>query len=93
MHAIRRKIFTSFPLLAESHHHSIGRGVVYAEAVDGPRAPFGVPVRNPLLNLRGMSLRDRILPVPVVFLRFAFSPQLYFLIDALGYPQLEQVCF
>ena len=42
----------------------------------GPRAPFGVPVWNPFLNLLGTSFRYRIRPVPVVFLRLAFSPQL-----------------
>ena len=49
---------------------------LYAEALAGPFAPFGVPMRNPFLNLRGMSFNDRILPVPVVFLLLAFSPQL-----------------
>lgn len=103
--------------------------VVYAEAVCGPRAPFGAPERKPLENLRETSLRDRMRPEPVVFLRLAFSPQLsvgrcvshlcavksgaprwfeshgsesncrakgedvHFLIPALGYPQLAQVCF
>jgi hypothetical protein len=33
-------------------------------------------VRNPLLNLRETVLRYRMRPVPVVFLRLAFSPQL-----------------
>jgi hypothetical protein len=32
-------------------------------------------------------------PVPVVFLLFAFSDQLYFLTLAAGYPQDAQVCF
>lgn len=49
---------------------------IYADDEVGPRAPFGVPVLNPLLNLRETSLSDRILPLPVVFLRLAFSPQL-----------------
>lgn len=41
-----------------------------------PRAPFGAPVWNPFLNFRGTSFIDRIRPVPVVFLLFAFIPQL-----------------
>ena len=32
-------------------------------------------------------------PVPVVFLRFAFSPHSYFLVFAAGKPQFEQVLF
>jgi hypothetical protein len=39
-------------------------------------APAGVPTRNPLENLRETVLRYRMRPVPVVFLRLAFSPQL-----------------
>lgn len=42
----------------------------------GPFAPLGVPVWNPFLNLRGMSFSVRMRPVPVVFLRLAFRPQL-----------------
>lgn len=42
----------------------------------GPRAPLGVPVWKPFLNRREMVDRDRIRPVPVVFLRLAFSDQL-----------------
>ncbi len=41
-----------------------------------PLAPFGTPVLNPFLNRRGTSFMLRMRPVPVVFLRFAFSPQL-----------------
>ena len=41
-----------------------------------PLAPFGVPIWNPFLNFLGMSFIVRIRPVPVVFLRLAFSPQL-----------------
>ncbi len=48
----------------------------YAGRLVGPFAPFGVPVWNPFLNLRGISFIVRILPVPVVFLRLAFMPQL-----------------
>lgn len=55
-------------------HHTITKPIFYWFA--GPRAPLGVPCRKPFLNLRGTSLRDRMRPVPVVFLRFAFSPQL-----------------
>lgn len=42
----------------------------------GPFDPFGTPVWNPFLNFLGTSFMDRILPVPVVFLLFAFMPQL-----------------
>ena len=42
-------------------------------AAAGPRAPFGLPVRNPFLNLRATIFKCRIRPVPVVFLRLAFS--------------------
>ncbi|KAL2161174.1 hypothetical protein VTH06DRAFT_8393 [Thermothelomyces fergusii] len=42
----------------------------------GPRAPLGVPVRNPFLNRLETVLRYRSRPVPVTFLRFAFSDQL-----------------
>jgi len=41
-----------------------------------PFAPFGVPVWKPFLNFLGISFIDRIRPVPVVFLLFAFMPQL-----------------
>jgi len=41
-----------------------------------PLAPFGTPVLNPFLNLRETSFMWRMRPVPVVFLLFAFSPQL-----------------
>lgn len=50
--------------------------VVYAEAVLVPRAPFGWPCWKPLENLRETSLSERMRPLPVVFLRLAFSPQL-----------------
>ena len=49
---------------------------VYEALTDGPFAPAGAPTRNPLLNLRLTVLRYRMRPVPVVFLRLAFSPQL-----------------
>ena len=42
----------------------------------GPRAPFGVPSWKPFFALRETVDRDRMRPVPVVFLRLAFSPQL-----------------
>lgn len=45
-------------------------------AFTGPLAPAGVPVWNPFLNLREMVLRYLMRPVPVVFLRLAFSDQL-----------------
>lgn len=48
--------------------------VVYA--FWGPRAPLGVPVWKPFLKRREMVERDRMRPVPVVFLRLAFSDQL-----------------
>ena len=44
--------------------------------VVGPLAPAGVPILKPLENLRDTVLRYRVRPVPVVFLRLAFSPQL-----------------
>lgn len=40
-----------------------------------PRAPLGTPVRKPFLDLRATCWRVRMRPVPVVFLRLAFSPQ------------------
>ena len=42
----------------------------------GPRDPLGLPDWNPFANFRATCLRLLILPVPVVFLRFDFSPQL-----------------
>lgn len=54
-------------------------GIVVERIVYGlsaPRAPLGVPVRKPFLNLRETSDRERMRPVPVVFLRLAFSDQL-----------------
>lgn len=50
--------------------------IVYEEVAVGPRAPFGAPLWKPFLNLREMSLSERVRPEPVVFLRLAFSPQL-----------------
>lgn len=44
--------------------------------LEGPRAPLGVPIWKPFLNRREMVDRDRMRPVPVVFLRLAFSDQL-----------------
>lgn len=67
-----RMAFIAPLLLRSSRLH--GR-FVYEETV-GPLAPLGVPVWNPLLNLRLTVLRYRMRPVPVVFLRLAFSPQL-----------------
>jgi hypothetical protein len=55
-------------------HHRLSLRAVYEE--EGPLAPAGVPTRNPLENLRETVLRYRMRPVPVVFLRLAFSPQL-----------------
>ena len=52
-----------------------------------------VPSLNPFLNLRDMCLKCLILPVPVVFLLIALTDQLYFLVLAAGYPQLEQTFF
>jgi hypothetical protein len=42
-------------------------------SVFGPRAPFGGPVWKPFLNFLAMCFIVLIRPVPVVFLRFAFS--------------------
>jgi hypothetical protein len=58
----------------------------YADAVDGPRAPFGAPNRKRFFDRRGRSFKCLRRPVPVVFLRFAFSPQLYLRMEAAGYP-------
>lgn len=49
--------------------------LVYRSAV-GPLAPLGAPVRKPFLALRAIVLRVLMRPLPVVFLRFAFSLQL-----------------
>lgn len=49
---------------------------VHEEAVAGPLAPLGAPCWKPFLNLRATNLRYLIRPVPVVFLRLAFSLQL-----------------
>lgn len=51
-----------------------------------PRAPLGVPVWKPFLNLRATVLRYLMRPVPTVFLRLAFSDQLsvVFYMSALG---------
>lgn len=54
---------------------------------------MGAPIWKPFLKRREMVERDRMRPVPVVFLRLAFSDQLYFLVLAAGYPQEAQVCF
>jgi hypothetical protein len=50
----------------------------------GPWAPLGTPVWKPFLNFLETVLRYRIRPVPVTFLRFAFSDQLYLRILAAG---------
>ena len=42
----------------------------------GPWAPLGTPVWKPFLNFLETVLRYRMRPVPVTFLRFAFSDQL-----------------
>lgn len=49
---------------------------VYAVTLLMPREPLGVPVWKSFLNLRVTVLRYRMRPVPVVFLRLAFSLQL-----------------
>lgn len=63
----------SFALYPSSPMHL---DIVYEEVAVGPRAPFGAPLWKPFLNLREMSLSERVRPEPVVFLRLAFSPQL-----------------
>jgi hypothetical protein len=65
-------LLLSFCPHGRTHSNSL---TVYV-AVDAPRAPAGTPVRKPLLKRRGTFLRCRMRPVPVVFLRLAFSPQL-----------------
>ena len=52
----------------------------------GPLLPFGTPVWKPFLNFRGISFKDRIRPVPVVFLLLAFMPQLSVLLRVLANP-------
>lgn len=47
-----------------------------AYGLEAPRAPLGVPIWKPFLKRREMVDRDRMRPVPVVFLRLAFSDQL-----------------
>lgn len=42
----------------------------------GPRESLGTPVWKPFLNFLETVLRYRMRPVPVTFLRFAFSDQL-----------------
>lgn len=48
--------------------------VIYA--LVGPREPAGAPIWKPFLKRRETWDRDRMRPVPVVFLRLAFSDQL-----------------
>lgn len=48
---------------------------------------------KPFLALRCTTFKYLIRPVPVVFLRIAFTLQLYFLIFDAGYPQEAQVVF
>lgn len=48
----------------------------YSALLAGPLESFGTPVWKPFLNFRGTPFMCRIRPVPVVFLRLAFSPQL-----------------
>lgn len=62
------------------------------DEVDAPRAPLGVPVWKPFLNLRGTSFNDRIRPVPVVFLLLAFSDQLSASSLATVVPTSSQLC-
>lgn len=61
------------PASASAVAHHI---LLHDEAVTGPRVPLGNPVWKPFLNFLATVLRYRIRPVPVVFLRFAFSDQL-----------------
>lgn len=50
---------------------------LYEEAeTAGPWAPLGTPVWKPFLNFLDTVLRYLMRPVPVTFLRFAFSDQL-----------------
>jgi hypothetical protein len=84
----RRTCPASTPASAAVHHV-----LLHAEAVIGPREPLGAPVWNPFLNFLATVLRYRMRPVPVTFLRFAFSDQLYLRVLAAGYPHDAQVCF
>jgi hypothetical protein len=63
--------------------------IAHVDAAAGPLAPFGTPVLNPFFERRGMCLRCRIRPVPVTFLRLAFSPQLSALLSVIV---LEYLC-
>ncbi len=63
-----------FPFPPPGHHTDFPPS--HDDFSPAPRAPLGVPVWKPFLNRRGTSFSDRMRPVPVVFLRFAFSPQL-----------------
>ena len=72
MHPFRMAFMAPLLLRCSRSH---GR-FVYEELTVGPLAPLGAPVWNPMLNLRLTVLRYRMRPVPVVFLRLAFSPQL-----------------
>ena len=53
-----------------------GAPQIPSQGLFGPRESLGAPVRKPFLNLRETPLRVRMRPVPVVFLRLAFSLQL-----------------
>ncbi len=50
--------------------------MIYSALAVGPLESFGTPVWKPFLNRRGTPFKCLMRPVPVVFLRLAFSPQL-----------------
>ena len=56
--------------------NELRRCIPYSALVDGPLASLGAPVWKPFLNFLGTPFMCLIRPVPVVFLRLAFSPQL-----------------
>jgi hypothetical protein len=60
--------------IGPSRHDHFGHP--HEAEIDGPFAPFGAPDWNPFLAFRGTVFKYRHRPVPVVFLRFAFSLQL-----------------
>lgn len=64
------------PLPPSNHQISPNKQKTPYFEMIGPFAPLGAPIWNPFWNLREMVLSVRIRPVPVVFLRLAFIPQL-----------------
>lgn len=78
MDVVSHRIPYSPPYASQELDDLVVRSVSFeiAYGLSAPRAPLGVPTRKPFLNLRETSDRERMRPVPVVFLRLAFSDQL-----------------